>query len=305
MFSRTLLPRGLLAGFACLALAVLALALCGSGEAEERTLFEKTSLYSRILVTENDQGLRILRFEEGGARQSVVKLGDPDHIELPYARVMPVGLALVAKPQRVLIVGLGGGTIPGFLHAHFPQMRIDVVDIDADVVEVAKTYFGFREDPTMRAYVEDGRRFIEKRRNLYDLILLDAFSSDDIPYALTTREFLRSARDALTAQGIVVGNVWGRSSNRLYDSMVRTYQDVFEQLYIVDVPGAGNKILIALPRRQRVTRDALARRAGEISKRHRFRFDMGDLVEYGFQDAGEEAPRGRVLTDKDRTRNAG
>ncbi len=292
MKTRKLLPLGLLAF----------LGLCAIAPAQQKVLYEKQSPYNTIVVTEDDQGLRTLWFEEGGARQSVVKLGDPDHIELPYAEVMPVGLALVEEPKRVLIVGLGGGTIPSFLRKHYPKMAIDVVDIDPDVVAVAKRFFGFREDATMRAHVADGRRFIEQRGGRYDVIFLDAFGSENIPYHLATREFLQAVRRALTPKGIAVGNVWSSSSNRLYDSMVRTYQDVFDQLYIVDVRDAGNKILIALPRKGRIKRDDLARRAGTISRQKQFPFDMGELVTYGFRYAGERNRRGRVLTDKKRKR---
>ncbi len=281
-------------------LAVLALEVIAS--ADQRVLYEKDSPYNTIVVTEDDEGLRTLWFERNGVRQSVVKVGDPDHLELPYARAMPVGLALVERPKRVLIVGLGGGTIPGFLHKHYPQITIDVVDIDPDVVDVARKFFGFREDSTMHAYVDDGRRFIEECRDPYDVIFLDAFGSENIPYHLTTREFLQAVRRALTPQGVAVGNVWSRSSNPLYDSMVRTYQDVFGELYILDVLGAGNKILLALPRRQPIPRDALAKRARKISKEQGFRFDMGDIVTYGFRRAENEDARGRVLTDGDKAK---
>ena len=91
-----------------------------AASAEPRTLYEKQSPYNTILVTEDDRGLRTLLFEKGGVRQSVVKVGDADHVELAYARVMPVGLAFVEAPRRMLIVGLGGGTIPSFLHKHYP-----------------------------------------------------------------------------------------------------------------------------------------------------------------------------------------
>jgi len=268
--------------------------------AAEKTLYKKQSAFSTIVVTEDEQGLRTLWFEENGARQSVVKVGDPDHLDLAYARVMPVGMALVENPRRVLIVGLGGGTIPMFLHKHYPKTAIDVVDIDPDVVDVAKRFFAFREDATLRAHVDDGRRFIEKCRNPYDIIFLDAFGSENIPYHLATREFLQAVRKAVAPGGVVVGNVWSRGSNPLYDSMVRTYQEVFEELYVVDVSGAGNKILVALPRRQRVERDDLARRAGRISTEKQFRFDLGDAVQYGFRRPGEDGSRGQVLTDKNR-----
>jgi spermidine synthase len=211
---------------------------------------------------------------------------------------MVSGLALCPDPKRALVVGLGGGTIPNFLHKHYPQTQIDAVDIDPVVIEVAKQFFGFREDATLKAYVQDGRQFIEERLNVYDVIFLDAFSSEDIPYHLATREFLEAVRRAVTARGVVLANVWGSGLSPLYDSMVRTYQEVFDELYILDVWGSGNKILVALPRRLRVAREELAQRAGEISKQKQFRFDMAELVTYGYQYADEKDPRVQVLIDK-------
>lgn len=286
--------------FVSVAVALAFASLVVSTAAEKRTLFEHTSPYNTIVVTENESGLRTLWFEKGDARQSVVKVGDPDHLELAYARAMPVGLAFVERPRRVLIVGLGGGTIPSFLRAHFPHLVIDVVDIDPDVVYAAKEFFGFREDAAMRVYVEDGRRFIEKRRNLYDIIFLDAFGSENIPYHLATREFLQSVRKALTPEGLAVGNIWSRGSNPLHDSMVRTYQETFDELYIIDVQGTGNEILIALPRKHRISQDDVVRRAQAISKQNHFRFDMGEYVRYGFRHAGKEDAHGRILTDRDK-----
>jgi len=264
--------------------------------AEQTVLYEKASPYSTIIVTE-ENGLRTLRFEKGGARQSVVKLGDPDHLELPYARVAFAGLALCDEPRRILIVGLGGGTLPSFLRKHYPRATIDAVDIDPDVVYVAKKFFGFREDDQMHAYVGDGREFVERFRQPYDVIFLDAFSSDAVPPHLTTQEFLRAVRRAVKPNGVVVGNVWSRYSNPLYDSMVRTYQEVFNELYVLDVPGAGNKILLALPRALPLSRDELAQRARRVSTAQQFRFDLGELVTQGFQHATEKNSEGRVLKD--------
>jgi len=289
MISRRLLALGI---------ALVALAVCVFASVEPKVLYEKESPYNTIVVTEDSGGLRTLWFEKGGARQSVVKVGDPDYVELPYARAMPVGLALVEEPKRVLIVGLGGGTIPSFLHKHYPRMTIDVVDIDPDVVDVARRFFGFREDSMMRAHVADGRRFIEACRHPYDVIFLDAFGSENIPYHLATREFLLAVRRALSPDGVVVGNIWSRHANRLHDAMIRTYQDVFDELYLVDVRGAGNEILIALPQKRRIGQLELARRARSVSRQKRFPFDMGEMVVYGYRYVGNEFSRARVLRDR-------
>ena len=233
-------------------------AACGVVLAAETTLYRKASPYTTIVVTEGEGGLRTLRFGDDDARQSVVKVGDPDHVELQYAQAMPIALAVAPDPQRVLIVGLGGGTIPSLLRKHYPRLAIDVVDIDPGVVEVAKEFFGFREDAAMHVYVEDGRRYIEKCKRPYDIIFLDAYGSDNIPYDLATKEFLQAVRRAIGPKGVVAGNVWSSRNNPLYDAMVRTYQEVFDDLYVVDAKESGNRILLALPR-QRTNR---SRRAG-------------------------------------------
>lgn len=282
-------------------LLLAAVFLSGSlAPAQTRTLYEKQSAFNTVVVTEDERGFRTLLFHRNGARQSVVKLGDPDHLELAYARVVPIGLAFVEAPQRILVVGLGGGTIPNFLHKHYPGTRIDVVEIDPVVVDVAKRFFGFREDENLRAHVDDGRKFIERCREPYDLIFLDAFGADSIPYDLATREFLAAVRKALTPHGLVVGNVWSHYSNPLYESMIRTYEDVFDSLYVVDVQGAGNRILLAFPRRVDVNKEELAEKARRLSARKGFRFDLGESVQHGFRKPGEEEAGGRVLRDRDK-----
>ena len=285
-----------------LLLCVVLLVFAALARAQSTVLYEKPAMFGTIVVTEEQDGVRILRFSRGGARQSLVKPGDPEHLGLPYAPVVFVGLALCAEPNRLLVVGLGGGTLPMFLRRHYPNAVIDAVDIDPHVVDVAKRFFGFREDGAMRAHADDGRRFIEQVQRPYDAIFLDAFASTELPAHLTTKEFLRAVRSAVKPDGVVVGNLWGRSSNPLFDAMVRTYQDVFDELFILDVRGAENKILLALPRAQPLTRTELVERARRVSTTKRFRFDLGELAEYGFLRANVKDETARVLQDASRPR---
>jgi len=275
-------------------------ALAALGCAAQTVIHERASPYNTIIVTEDHKGLRTLLFERGGGRQSVVKPGDPDHLELAYARVALAGLALCEGPRRILVVGLGAGSLPMFLRKHYPAAAIDVAEIDPGVVDVAKQFFGFREDELMRAHVGDGRQFIERAtQGDYDIIFLDAFGARDVPKHLTTREFLQITRRAIRPNGVVVGNVWRPGSNPLYDSMARTYQEAFEELFILDVPGDVNSIFLALPRRQPLGQGELALLARKISTAKGFRFDLGELVEYGFRHAREKNPRASVLRDAD------
>ncbi|MBT3199738.1 MAG: fused MFS/spermidine synthase [Phycisphaerales bacterium] len=265
----------------------------------EKVLFQgKSEFNSSIKVVENAKGLRTLIFDDNDVRQSTVKLGDPDRLELAYTRVMPVALAVVEKPKRILIVGLGGGSIPNFLHKHYPNTHIDVVDIDPVVVEVAKKYFGFREDKTLRVHVADGRAFIEKCKKPYDIIFLDAYGAEEIPYALATREFLLAVRKAVTAKGVVVTNMMCRSSNSLYDSMISTYVNVFDEVHVVDVRNSGNVILLAMPYKPKLTKYILTRKANKLSRKQKFRFKLGNLVKYGCRQPDETEKSAPILLDK-------
>jgi len=263
----------------------------------ERVLFARQSAFNLIVITEDEAGLRTLRFGREGLRQSVVKVGDPQFLKLEYAGVLPLCLAFVENPLRILIVGLGGGTIPSFFHSQCPEMAVDVVEIDPDVLEVAKTYCGFKEDALLKVHVEDGRDFIENCQNRYDVIVLDSFNAESIPKHLLTLEFLQAVRKALTPEGIAVANIWGRFFNRSYDDMLTTYRAAFEDIYILDVPTAGTKVFVALPRKQTIRRDQVLRRAKEISKQRGLRHALSDSLT-GFKNSDAERLRGgAVLRD--------
>jgi spermidine synthase len=149
----------------------------------------------------------------------------------------------------------------------------------------------------LRAHAADGRKFIEESRERYDVVFLDAYGDDCIPQHLTTREFLRATRAILSPKGVVVGNVWGRTSNRLYDSMVRTYQDVFDELYVFPVPLRDNVILLGVPRKGEISREGLAKSAGKLAKAKDIPFDLGELVGSCFQDSRKLSIEGKVLED--------
>ncbi len=273
---------------------------CAKGWSDEKTLYRKASPYATLVVTEDEQGLRTLRFGDDPAAQSIVKVGDPDHVEFAYVQAMLVTLSMVKEPQRVLVVGLGGGSLPSLLRKHYPRMTIDVVDIDADVVAVAKKFFGFREDAALRVYVEDGRHFIERCKRPYDIIFLDAYGVGDIPYDLATKEFLAATRRATAPNGIVVGNVWSQNINHLHDAMLRTYQEAFDDVYVITISTCGNEIFLALPGKTPLDRADVAKRAAQLSKDTAFRFDIGEYVNDGFRHADVKDPKMRVLLDKDK-----
>jgi spermidine synthase len=187
-------------------------------------LYERQSPYNTIFVTEDQAGLRTLWFERGGARQSVVKVGDPDHIELPYARVMPVGLLLVDRPRRALIVGLGGGTIPSFLHKHFPELKIDVVDIDPEAVELAEALFAA---PGVSFAVADVTRMETLGEAMFDVVValevLEHLPRESIP------AFMAAVRRILVPAGTFVVSVANRAHREREENPLHLSEMTFQE----------------------------------------------------------------------------
>ncbi len=279
---------------ALLGLAALLLA-CAN---REGVVFEGPSMHGSIIVEDSAEGLRTLMFERNGARQSVVKLGDPDHLELSYARTVLAGLPLGGKLRRMLVLGLGGGSLPMFLHHNFPDALIEVVEIDPAVAAVAKQFFNVREDDRLRIRLGDARKFVEDSPpGIYDLIIVDAFGANSVPAHLSTREFSLALRRAVAPDGVVIANLWRRAFNAAYDSMVLTYQSVFEQIIVLDVRADVNSIVLALPRKTPISREYLTQMAGDLARSRNFRVDLADLVKSAFKDIESLELDGSVIRD--------
>lgn len=231
------------------ALALLPL-LTGPAQAQNglRQIHEERSLYRNILVTE-DSERRCLRFtitREIGQNQSCRYLRDPQRLVFPYAKMVLSSLLVKGEAERILILGLGGGTLVEVYQALFPDAEIVISEIDPAVVRVAKEYFVFEETDKIRVDESDGRVFVKRallRKEQFDLVILDAFNGEYIPEHLMTREFLQEVKGLLPPDGMVVANTF--STSRLYDSESATYLSVFGELLNIRMSGTGNRVLIA------------------------------------------------------------
>jgi spermidine synthase len=205
-------------------------------------VYAKDSQYHRILVTE-DGANRYLRFDN--SYQSGMKIDDPYTTVFGYEDAMHVGLAYRPSTKRVLVVGLGGGSIPKRIWRDFPGITVDTVEIDKEVVNVARRFFALPDDPRLRTHVDDGRQWLLKNdEERFDIIFIDAFYSDSIPAHLATQEFLALAKSRLKLGGLIVTNVIGAmrgEQSKLFRSMHRTYRSQFQTVEahpVDDTPGA-------------------------------------------------------------------
>ena len=242
-------------GMACSALPALAAI---------NILYEKDSLYHHIIVTD-DNDLRTLRFDR--LRQSALDLKDPYRLVFHYTQYLYLAMAFHDNPQRALFIGLGGGSAPRRFHRDYPTLLIDVAELDPEVVSVAKRYFMFQEDDRMKVQAVDGRIFLQKTPQRYDIIVLDAYYADAIPFHLTTQEFLTELKAKLSPTGIVVSNVIGSvrgADSKLFRAILKTLETEFRQTYVFPVDEVSNIIVIATQSDERLSKQEVMRRARRL-----------------------------------------
>ena len=205
-----------------------------------KTLLEKDTFYHRIRVEEDDEA-RYMYFDR--TLQSAMNLKDPTTLRLIYSRYTSLGFTFRPDAKRILIIGLGGGSIPKKLQKEFPSLEIDVVEIDPEVIQIAKNHFNVRESNRLHLHAQDGRLFLTRTANQYDIILLDAYYADAMPFHLATREFFELAQRKLTPNGIVVANLISAvtgPSGKIARAFVKTERRVFPQTYVFAARRAEN-----------------------------------------------------------------
>jgi spermidine synthase len=173
---------------------------------EGRVLHERETAHQYARVIEFPDGERRLELNEGQGFHSVWR---PDtvltdnvwdgYLVLPFA-------SLARPPRSVAILGNGAGTTVRAYGRYFPQTRIDGVEIDPELTEIGRRYFGLRERPGVRVFHEDARPFLRRAQQGYEAIFVDAYRQPYIPFYLTTKEFFTLARDRLADGGVVVVN---------------------------------------------------------------------------------------------------
>lgn len=239
---------------------------------EVRVLFDEPSTYGRVIVVEKG-ALRCLKFAMAGGDQSCIDSQEPAHIVHEYVRLLAAGLLFAPPSPRLLMVGLGGGRAARLFLEADKKMTMDVVEINPTVIEVADEYFGVRASERLRLHAADGRRFLERSQGTWDLILLDAFGDDFIPFHLTTREFLHGVAAHTAPGGAVVANLW-TNDPPLFHAMVRTYAEVFPRLYLFRAALAGNAILVARRGAEGPSCAALEGVASNIAPRYALPFEL-------------------------------
>jgi spermidine synthase len=167
-------------------------------------IYQEDSPYQQIRIRE-DQLFRYLVLDR--TFHATMWKADPIALFLPYSQMMVSSLALVSEPKHGLILGHGGGSLAKWLAQYRPELELDIVEFDPAVVRMAEAYFDYRAPANHLVSVKDGRAFLNGTNHMYDLMWIDAFARDMIPFHLTTVEFFSLVREHLKPDGVVAVNL--------------------------------------------------------------------------------------------------
>lgn len=218
-------------------------------EADKKTLVHKSYWGNRLVEIYDRGGYRYLYFNSRYL-QSKMSLSSPGQLALPYTRYMMWTLFSNHTPGRILLIGLGAGSIVRYLHSALPDCIIDAVDHSQQVIELARGYFRLPEAEQVRIHCGDGADFLRSHstHGQYDVILLDAFDEQGMADNIYSNAFFKVCRKALTPRGQLCCNLWSGKEKEL-QRINHDLSGTFPGQMTCPVPQRGNLINFSYPYR--------------------------------------------------------
>ena len=222
-------------------LAFIILAVLGNSNSfafwEKNLLYEGESIYNYLQVKETPDKIIFSTNVMFGVQSLKVKSGGLTGYYYDYALAAP----LLAENKKILILGMGTGTFAEQCKKYFPESQIIGVEIDEKITALAKKYFSLPEIVEVVTY--DGRAFLQSDKNIYDVILVDAFQDISPPFQMSSTEFFSLVRNHLAERGVMVVNMNMRGDINEY--LIDTIGKSFPAMKIIDARGVTNKVLFA------------------------------------------------------------
>lgn len=259
IFSGILLILGLLYFFskktkkgACTA-AILIFLLCsvfGYSDSfafwETNLLEEDESIYNYLQVKDTEDSLILSTNVLFGVQSIMMKDDTLTGMYYDYALAAPVMAGIAEKDTSdLLVLGMGTGTYASQCMKYFEGMRIEGVEIDEKITNLAHKYFELPETVNVTTY--DGRAYLQAVDKKYDVIMVDAYQDITIPFQMSSVEFFTMVKEHLKDDGVMVVNMNMHSEEKgnINEYLADTIANVFPEVYTVDVNGSTNRELFA------------------------------------------------------------
>ncbi len=268
--------------------------LLGIEQKKSKYIIEEIeSNYNHIIIKQKGEyiSMSFSRFKSKYT-ESKINIFNDDELPVSYTQTMPVSLVYTKNPKKLLMIGLGGGMITKYIHKYIPQINITGVELDEKVLAMAKKYFKLKEDSNYKIFIKDGRLYLNESKNIYDIIMVDAYKGGYIPFHLCTREFYLLVKKHLTSKGAVALNL--HSGSKLYPRIINTLKDVFEHVDLYKSGTSSNIIAIAYLS-NKMEPDTLLKNAQTLQNNYRFYYDLTELLK--LKTTAPSFNKQKILTD--------
>lgn len=149
--------------------------------------------------------------------QSSMRVAAPETLDLAYTRLMMAFVLFHTNVGRLLLLGLGGGSLVKFIRRHLPAVVITAVEADARVLAFRDAFLLPPDDARLQTVVADGARFVAERTDsadTFDVILVDAFEVGGAAESISNAQFYADARRRMSPRGVLVANLAGEAAER-------------------------------------------------------------------------------------------
>lgn len=201
----------------------------------DKVLYETKSAFHDIKIVENEIG-KFLHYNntyQAGFINTDFYKGN-----LPYINYFLIPYLMNAKAEKILLIGLGTGKIVSQYEYLFENLvRIDVVDIEENISEIATEYFGFSPSSKFNFILQDGLIYLRQNKTKYDLIVVDVANNDGIDFRFLSDEYFQSIKKSLKKSGIFVSNMcaspdFGNTKNKFIKKYFPLYKKYFKQIHV-------------------------------------------------------------------------
>ncbi len=180
--------------------------------------------------------------------QSEMSLKAPNDLAIRYTQKMMAFLLFQPRPKRIVLIGLGGGSLIKFCYHKMPGTQLTAVELDPDVIAFRDTFLLPPDDERLQVLEADGAQFLETTEKGIDALLVDAFDKTGFAPSLANREFFDNAFAKLSGNGVLVINLAGEKET--YAGLIGEAMHVFDdQVIVISVPDDGNHVLYAFKER--------------------------------------------------------
>lgn len=241
---------------------------------KKKVLYRAKTAFNDIWVAK--EGNILTLYSPSSFKQTAINESNPFIPHLEYARNMILGLVFYPDPKSILVLGLGGGSIPMMFHNICKETHIDVVEIDPEIAKIAKMYFHFNTSPRLQLHIDDSYLFVKKSNKCYDLIILDAYIGNKLPRSLYTTYFFEEVKRLLSLNGIFIANVMGKDKRR-YQKLLKKNGFEHKGIWLLPCTRPRNIVVFA-SRGAHISKKGLFLQTDRLQKDFSFDFQLMNLT---------------------------